>query len=592
MTGRHSPDRRGRSIIWLRRLGAAVALVLVATSVIAVANPDAVVHAAPGPCGDLLIPGSDGRVDGRHQTVVQVDVSSDICELEQRVIAEIAAERGIELDDAARAEILSYGRDEVRTRLLLELMRLLDVPRASRDAVEQGSVDWFADRYRDFRLDAAESALTEYDTWKTAPCDYEAPGEHTYDVRPAECTGLSMLWSGGPRPPKYQEFVTYGIEQANGGGAEIEFATDYVASLLTALAVSGAAVGATAAAAFPLSLTVVATALLPYHFVKSAALGSLGLFVGQLVAATVFAIVVTAVVVSIVRGIQISKDNEIRPRLELDRALAVPIDESQLRAAAADESTVSQVLTAYMFGVSPDVLPPTLAALPAAAPADAPQFVTKVAEGTTLVTSTSPTLDVLGHDGVPNRVWVKDRWFVVQPVDGSSPPTLMPTLSYYRSDGIAIVARFDGDELVLVEAGGGAPAPNCDTGIKCTRTDTLVYFTDVADDGVVSTATSRFIGRPPVITAGPVVTGDLTEGSTITLSVDASDPEGAPLKYVWSLTRDSVGGERVTSVVTGAATIDQRLVGGGDYDISITVIDQAGGEATATTSVTVAATTG
>ena len=136
----------------------------------------------------------------RHQTVVQQHVTPAICELEQRVIADIAAERGVDLTLAVRDEILAFGRDDVRARLLIESTRLAGLAPGERDAVEQGAVEWLTARYRQFRGDMARASSEEYATWADDPCAYTPPGDFTYDPPAADCGGLVSLFSGGPRP--------------------------------------------------------------------------------------------------------------------------------------------------------------------------------------------------------------------------------------------------------------------------------------------------------------------------------------------------------------------------------------------------------
>ena len=572
-------NRDGR---WKHAVAAVTVMALGATAWAAPVGAD---HTPPSatdanPCDDFVIVGSDGRATDRHQTVVQQHVTPAICELEQRVIADIAAERGLTLTLAVRDEILAYGRDEVRARLLIELTRLAGVAPGDRDAVEQGAVDWLTARYRQFRGDMARASSEEYATWSDDPCAYTPPGDFTYDPPAADCGGLVSLFSGGPRPPAYEEFVNYGLERVSGDGLDAAFGPDYVAALLSLIASLGAASAVGAAAAIPIAHLSVAAAIFPYAFRVEGLSG----FVAVGPAAAVFAIVVVAVVVSIIRGTQILSDSAIPGRLAVDETNAALLAEQNLVDALESETAVYEVMLAYLFATSPDHPAPPASAVPPNAPdLAAPDFVTTTERGATV--TTEPTFELLGVDEVLYEVWVRDRWFVVRPADGSAPPQLQPSLTYWEPSGDPVTVRFRDDELVVVRHGADGELDCGAVESACVVTDTLSYL---IDRSAGTTGTSTYVGAGPEIISGPTIDGDRIEGSTITMSAEAVDPEGEPVEYRWTITRGTLNGSEVTQTYTGQ-TVTHLLLGNGTYDITLVVVDPAGGRTVATTDIEVAA---
>lgn len=176
-TGRWSSRIRRAAVI-------AVALTVGATSVATQVEADHTPPAATddNPCDDFVISDSTGRrTSNQHVTVVQ-RFSNRTCELEQRILAEIAAERGVPLTLAVRDEILSYGRGDVRVRLFDELLQIAAAPPASRDAAEQRALDWFVERYRAARVDMATKSVAEYNRWRAEQCSYTPPAGATFTV--------------------------------------------------------------------------------------------------------------------------------------------------------------------------------------------------------------------------------------------------------------------------------------------------------------------------------------------------------------------------------------------------------------------------
>ena len=85
---------------------------------------------------------------------------------------------------------------------------------------EQGAYDWLEAVDETFQVRAAQDAVNEYNKWQNAGCKYQPPNValFSYDTSNMEgCSGNSSLGTlfEGPTPPSYQEFVNYGIYDAN-----------------------------------------------------------------------------------------------------------------------------------------------------------------------------------------------------------------------------------------------------------------------------------------------------------------------------------------------------------------------------------------
>jgi LPXTG-motif cell wall-anchored protein len=556
----------------IRLVALMCALGVVVTSVVATVD-ERVADAAivSDPCGGVTVIGADGRSSSpRPETVVQVYPTGAICEFEQRVLEMMAIDRGTTLTDEIRGELLSYGRNEVRARFFAELFDLAQRAGGLTDPVEIGAVDWFLARYAELRQQTALNAQSEYDKWDVEGCDYEPPEGFEYSGLGA-CTGLQQLFAGRPNPPSYEDFVQYGASVTSAellGGVDADLA---LATVTKALVIAGA-YAASNGAAVAISTAIfsaVKTVIFPFIRATASALR----FAGPA------AILISTVVTSIIRGIEVVEDSKIPIQLAEDVEATSSIGLTDLITATTTGGGVTELLLAMMNATSPDYPTPDPAAVPASEPdADTPLWV--LPDG-----SLSPTFTFIDVDDGINRVWVKDRWFVVQPIEPTGPIRLEPVLSYRNSDGREATARFvDGKLLVesIAEYGVVEPPecspPRCEIVLEI---DHLV----MGDEGP-EPATAVFSGSPPMIVAGPTVTGPndpVGAGDVVTLAVDATDAESETLTYVWTVARDDF--DEVTTHV--GKTAQHRFAGPGQYTVTVTVTDEAGAQAVASVPVEV-----
>ena len=88
----------------------------------------------------------------------------------------------------------------------------------------------------------------------------------------------------------------------------------------------------------------------------------------------------------------------------------------------------------------------------------------------------------------------------------------------------------------------------------------------------------------PTITDGPSADPNPVSGNTTTLSVTASDPDGDPLSYFWSVASQPAGS---SPAVGNGATTEVTFDKAGTYEFQVSVIDDQGGQDTGTVAVTV-----
>lgn len=559
-------------------LGLMVVITLVVTTLVFDSRTEqAAVAGAASICspGTPTVIGADGRsVSPRPQSVVQVWPTGAICEFEQRIIQQIATERGTPLTEQIRGEIMSYGRNEVRGRMFVQLLGLLDRDPGSLDEVERGALDWFVDRYRELRLNSAQNARDEYDRWLDEQCDYEPPEGFTHFG--GRCSDLLSLFTT-PDPPKYDEFVRYGVAITSAELFNEPKANEILAALLNATVKSAIFGTGTVLSIVVLNsvASLVTKAIFP--FVKGA--------VSPLKFAGPVGLIVGVVVISIIRGIDIVNQAQIPSRLDSDITIAASIDSPQAAAALTSEGGLSELALAFLNATSPDYPdPPSSVVPPATPPSDAPLWVLKDANVPPTL-SDSPTFTMMGLDNSINRVWMKDGWFVVQPIEPSGPIRLDPVLSFWNSQGFPTTAQFvDGRFLVESFSSYGNQPTECRLP-ACALTLDIEHL--VVIDGAPTPRTATYAGFAPQITSGPTVTGNLEVGSEVTFEVVATDVETAELDYEWTVSRGSVHDDGTATQTYRTRTPRHRWAGAGTYVISVVVTDEAGAQASAATTVEV-----
>jgi hypothetical protein len=113
------------------------------------------------------------------------------------------------------------------------------------------------------------------------------------------------------------------------------------------------------------------------------------------------------------------------------------------------------------------------------------------------------------------------------------------------------------------------------TWVQLTVTSAAGFSSGLAEFMVYGTGTAP-ANVPPTITAGPTATpSSIADTQTSTLSVTASDANGDPLAYVWSVTAGTIAGSGATAVFTPPRVAFPTAV-----RITAVVSDGRGGSAT------------
>ncbi len=455
-------------------LGIAMTLTLAQTP--AVAAPAAstaplaaasVAPAAPvdSPCDDLKVLDSEGMANWKESVFQQFSVGQAICELEQLIIEEVIKDRGVESNAEERAEVLAFGRDEVRARLLIELTTI-----AQRDAdggtltdLESAALEDFQTIIAKFELSVTQKSTAEYRKWGADACNYSPPEPYTYSVPGTDCTGatsLGSLFTGGPNPPTYKDFVKYGARKQHLDLNE-DFASSVTGqSLLTVSLLAGgtfATVGAATAGAYTIAQSTALTALL-FFCAKSTVWG--------LAVGAGFAIAIALVVAGIVRGIQVLKANKIGEQLNSDTAaaqarVATPSD-VDVPAMIADADQTALVMSAFAAATAhnPDVSPSQRnSATPDPEPGSTWFKTDLVTDGRSIQPLPYFKFKDIVEEGtgserlVEYKAWLSDRWWVVEPISESGSRMLLPALIlggnvlHYDGTGVTIVDIDEDTEL-------------------------------------------------------------------------------------------------------------------------------------------------
>ena len=468
-----------------------------------------------------------------------------VCLMEQEVIAEIAAERGVTLNAEERAEILTYGRDEIRARLVARLITLQDQVNegATLNTLEQGALAWAQAIQINNQRAVANAALAEYEAWKAAPCHYVPPSPHQYNVAgdPGCAGGIAGLFTS-VTPPTYNDFVTYGVTLMTNGhhGAAALATAEMAIALQMGLVASTAGVGTFGAllaggglaAGF---LTPLKVAIIPYAF-KVAADGSLiaagGGGAGGAFFAAAFAVVIALTVVTIIRVTQLFDQAAIGTQLQAD-------------VAAAQTTTAELDPVAFMMlfadATVPRFDPPSVA--PASAvpnPSPAGPYFTTVQEGS----STRAPWIVYRSGGANYRAWMSDGWWVVEPLGSPEQRTLTPLLMLLddNDEPLGFVSFIDGQFIVLDAATAAdgslflaaAPPRSNPSSLNdpvVARFEVATPPTATPDAPAVSVDEGGDVTISGTVTGATALRVDLADGSPVDVAINPDDSFSLTRRY-------------------------------------------------------------
>ncbi|NNF66833.1 MAG: DUF642 domain-containing protein [Gammaproteobacteria bacterium] len=168
----------------------------------------------------------------------------------------------------------------------------------------------------------------------------------------------------------------------------------------------------------------------------------------------------------------------------------------------------------------------------------------------------------------------------------NNPPTITPVADQTNNEGDTVslsINASDPDNDTLIYSAGGLPSNlsiNNNTGlISGTTTAAGTYNVSVSvSDGNGGTANDSFVwtvnssgNNPPTIT--PVADQTNNEGDTVSLSINASDPDNDTLTYSAGGLPSNLSINSNTGLISGTTTVP------GTYNVSVTVSDGNGGTA-------------
>lgn len=509
------PSRRQNRLARPRRAATvALGLLLMAS----LASAAGAVNDPTTPCDDIVVVDADGRTN-RRATVVQAEGYGPICEFEREAIDNIIRSRGLTPNDAERAEILSYGRDFVQTTTFAGLINLVKKELDDHDSItseESDVLDWLRLQVLRMDLKRAELALAEYDAWEADKCNWQPPNGDEYLTLGTSCDGtLGGIFTGEPLPPSYEEFQTYGAYLFN-GGANGDIVTN-ISTLSTNLAaiipsvIAGA--GLTALGVF---LTLVAFAgktfakiLFPYI--------AKGAIAGGFIAAA-FVVVILLTIATVVRFVQVTEADQIRPLLAGDVLLArnafdgrFPINLGAYIDDGSSDDEFLHILTAYAAATAPRFAPdPAVAASATPDPGiTTPFFETTTDSGTTLDQSFTFALEDRTY-----RTWLSDRWWVIERLDQSEERILTPILPVLLPDFQEALILFDGSDFFVTR-----------TSTDDLPSDKVTHFavlapplSDPTDFENPVPATIEMVPRPAAAVSGLPASRSINEGQSVTIS--------------------------------------------------------------------------
>jgi hypothetical protein len=415
------------------------------------------------------------------------------------------------LPASERARVLQWARSEVRAMLFNELIESYKQTPSRRSPDDAAFVTAVTNAVRLKRVNAATVALDEYNKWAGNACGYTPPKGFTYDRGTACARGANQLF-GGPDPPARADFQAYGAAAAYGRYASddsLRQVSGDTAKAYGTLAGLGATAAATAVAGVVgASLSIgTLTAIQPF-LVSTIIVSQYGLSVlgssgaalaakasaaasassagvsGALSVAGPVAIILTAIVIGVVQGVNVGKAAEIPGQLQGDFTAARSYDPTSDLTRSVPTAT-QEVYGAFLDMTLPDY--PGTDTVPARQSSD-------------------PKLVIAGAPNAPMQYldWNKSRhiarlsgaWWVDTNAAGKSRLTL--SIDYLDHAGQGWTATRRGTEFTLRRAGNSEVASD-------RTTEVLVYQDWQQQPQTVSLPLASASSGPSRTTAGAAI---------------------------------------------------------------------------------------
>lgn len=487
-----------------------------------------------------------------------------------------------QLPASDRNRIFDWERDAVRALTFAWIVDIIMKDPAQRTQNEQLILDNLAGIVRANRIEAAERARYEYDWWAANKCGYVAPAGFTYEIDFLLCSSVNPLFAE-PAPPSLEEFLAYGAAHVYSDFASNPLLEDAASETAMRLGTLGGfaavGVGAGVGAAIGASLGVgspIIHALHPFLIVKvmkiarassAAVAGTSAGGVGAASIAGAIGIIITAIVIAVIHGINVFEAAEIPG--EIDAAIAdagVTPDLSQLIDTDAGKREI------YAAFVRHSVTPfnnPIVA--PNRSNSDRMFVVTD--GGNTYM---DHTLDyqcwnpVHCAGTINHTVSLHEGWFI-DTGQNSGSRRLTLGFDYVDWNGQGWTAERMGEQFMHTRTGDANATPFLSAEIKFK-----------AWDGTNLTASLASLNHAPTVTGPSVTSGEPLEGSLLTFTTNGADIDNNTLTYTWDF------GDGTNPVVGPNSTVSHAYADNGTYEVSITADDGYGDDtATATASTTI-----
>lgn len=315
-----------------------------------------------------------------------------------------------QLPPADRGRLMGWERGEMRAHIYGQLLDVIKKAPSARADAEKAAMNTLAARVKSKRVEAAQFAVDEYNRWKLNPCTYEPPTGFSYSGI-AQCAGARLNPYATVDPPKFEEFQAYGVARSFSvfQDLSVQRQMDQVVhgvSFLGGVAAGGIA-GAALASVVPQA---VIKAIFPYA-VRTVALGASagasGVAGATAAVGGAVLIVVAAIVIGVLRGIDVFNNEAIPGKLQekLDEARNAPLpDLAQLNA---NENGQREIFAAFMLMTLPDF--PATDAVPAPQSSD-PQF--RVRQDGASADTVAATINFQSWDNDNQSARASGGWFI------------------------------------------------------------------------------------------------------------------------------------------------------------------------------------
>jgi hypothetical protein len=407
--------------------------------------------------------------------------------VERDVINDLLKVYRLPASDESRLRV--WERELIRAAIQDRIITFIQKNPAERTQHEQAVVSALTGLVKARRVLAATKALDEFNRW-LGNCPYTPPSAfNNYSESPLCGGGLGGLF-GGRTPPSFEQFQAYGAYLAN---EKLVDPTTQVTmrNAARAYGLLGGVVGAGVAGGVGAAIgatTVAGAAIAKTIFITASGLSTLGSGIssfGAVALAGPAAIIVFAVVVGVIRGIQVFEQEQIPGKLQEAKTQAqnATIDLAKL---ITTKEGMSETFAEVLQATLPDF--PATASVPAIQSSD-PIFEFRPASSADF--STSNAIQYKDWDGNRHILRLNGGWFIDQRAEGTEPARLTLDIEFLNAQGQKRQATRSGSRFVISDVSDDNAAPEYVTDLHYRTWQDQPYVARIPD-------------IPPVITVLPV----------------------------------------------------------------------------------------